>query len=68
MPVSAAQLRQVSIDMRPVELGSVKFVFENRHIVVEHNERAWAKVPDVLFLRLLDLAAEGTGSAIDLAY
>src|SRR6478736_5071000 len=38
MLVSAAQLRQVSIDMRPIQLGPLKFVFENRHVVVERND------------------------------
>ena len=64
-PISAAQLRQVAIDMRPVDTGPFRFVYEGRNVVIEFNGRLWARVPDIDLMRLLELATQGTGTPVD---
>ena len=64
--VTAAQLRQVSIDLHPVEIPPLKMLFEDRHVVIEAKRHVWIRIPDVIFLRLVELAAEGQGGSIDL--
>jgi hypothetical protein len=64
--VSAAQLRQVSIDLHPVVILPIKLLYEHRHVVIEVKNHVWVRIPDVLFLRLIDLAVDGQGASIDL--
>lgn len=64
--VTAAQLRQVSIDLHSVEVAPLKLVFQDRHVVIEAKGRIWIRIPDVAFLRLIDLAVEGRGGSITL--
>ncbi len=66
LAVAASQLRQVSLDMRAVEVPPLRFVFENRQVVLLWKDRVWARVPDVTFMRLLDLAIQGSGNSIEL--
>lgn len=67
LKVSAAQLKQVGIDLRPVEIAQLKLLYLDRHVVLELDNKVWAKAPDVEFMRLLDLAVQGTGAGIDLS-
>jgi len=62
--VTAAQLRQVSIDLHPVEIKPLKLLFENRHVVIQAKNHVWIRVPDIIFLRLIDLAINGQGASI----
>jgi hypothetical protein len=64
---TAAELRQVTIDMRQVEKRPVKLVYSDRKVVVELQERIWARVPDVLFMRLIDLSVDGAGTSLNCA-
>ncbi|MEA2552735.1 MAG: hypothetical protein QOJ65_911 [Fimbriimonadaceae bacterium] len=66
LSVTAGQLRQVSIDLRPVEIQPLKLLYQDRCVVMELSDRIWARVPDVEFMRLLDLAVDGQGQGIDL--
>lgn len=64
-PVSAAQLRQVAIDMRPVDAGLFRFVYEGRYVVIEFNGHLWARVPDIELMNLLEQATKGLASPVD---
>jgi hypothetical protein len=64
--VTAAQLRQVSIDLHPVDLALMKLLYEDRHVVIEAKKHVWIRIPDVIFLKLIDMAAAGQGHSIDL--
>lgn len=66
VPVTAAQLRQVGIDLRAVTLPPLRFLYLDRYVVVELEGKEWARVPDVSFMRLLELAVQGAGVCIDL--
>ncbi len=66
--VTAAQLRQVSIDLRPVDLAPIKLLYEDRHVVIEAKKHIWIRIPDLIFLRLIDMATEGQGHSIELSF
>lgn len=66
LTVTAGQLRQVSIDLRPVDLKPLKLIYEDRHVVIEAKQHVWIRIPDVIFLRLVEMATEGQGHSIDL--
>lgn len=64
--LTAAQLRQVSIDLRPVEAVPVRLLFEDRHVVIELKGHVWIRIPDIQFLRLVEFAIDGKGDSIEI--
>ena len=62
--ISASQLRQVSIDLRVVEVPPLKLLYEDRHVVIQVKAKSWVKVPDVQFLNLIDFAVRGQGQGM----
>ena len=64
--LTAAQLRQVSIDLRPVEAVPLKLLYEGRHVVIELKGHVWIRIPDIQFLRLVELAIDGKGASMEI--
>ncbi len=63
--ITTAQLRQVTLDMRPVDCGRIRLSYANRHILVEIDGKLFARVLDVDFMRLHSAAAVGAGEGIN---
>ena len=62
---TSGQLRQATVEMLTVESGPIRLSFEDRHIVVRLDGKAWVRVPDILFMRLHSMASVGSGEGID---
>jgi len=63
--LSTAQIRQVTLDMRPVECGKIRLSYANRHILMEIDGKLFARVLDVDFMRLHSAAAVGAGEGVN---
>ena len=62
--VSTAQLRQVTLDMRPVDSGKIRLSYANRHIMLEIDGKLFARVLDIDFMRLHSAASVGVGESV----
>lgn len=62
--ITGAQLRQVTLDMRPVGNGSIRLTYAARHILFEIDGKLFARVLDVDLMRLHDLASAGMGECM----
>ena len=63
--ISGAQLRQVTLDMRQVESGSIRLSYAARHILMEIDGKLFARVADVDFMKLHDVASMGAGEDVN---
>ena len=61
---SGGDLRQVTLDMHPVEAENIKLSYVARHILVEISGKLFARVLDVDFMRLHNAASVGAGEGI----
>jgi len=62
--LTGAQLRQVTLDMRPVQDGPVKLTYAARHVLFEINGKLFARVLDIDVMRLHDAASAGLGEIV----
>jgi hypothetical protein len=62
--ITAAQLRQVTLDMSPLEVGQLKLTYVARHILIEVGGKLWARVIDIEFMKLHSMASQGAGEFI----
>jgi hypothetical protein len=61
---TGGDLRQVTLDMHPVEAGNIKLSYVARHILIEVSGKIFARVLDVDFMRLHNAASVGMGESI----
>ena len=61
---SGGDLRQVTLDMHPVEAGNIRLSYVARHILIEINGKLFARVLDVDFMKLHNAASVGAGECI----
>lgn len=64
--LTQGQLKQVTIEMMPLDRGKLKLSYEDRHVVIRTEGQVWAMVPDISFMRLHSAASYGMGEMIDL--
>lgn len=63
---SAADLRNVTLELRQAECPPIKLLYANRTVIIELNGRSWGSVPDMQFMRLIEMAVDGMGAHMDL--
>ena len=64
--LTQGQIKHVTIEMLPLEKGSLKLTYEDRHVVIRTDGAVWAMVPDLMFMRLHAAASGGQGETIQL--
>ena len=62
--LTGAQIRQVTLDMRPVEVESIRLSYAARHILIEIDGKLFIRVLDVDFMKLHGAAATGAGETV----
>jgi len=62
--ITGAQLRQVTLDMHPVECGSIRLTYAARHVLFEIDGKLFVRVLDVDVMKLHDFASAGFGESV----
>ncbi len=63
--LTQGQIKHVTIEMLPLQRGSLKLSYEDRHVVIRTEKGVWAMVPDVKFMRLHAAASGGLGESVE---
>jgi len=64
--LTQGQIKHVTIEMLPLERGTLRLSYEDRHVVIRADGKVWAMVPDICFMRLHAAASGGLGEVIEL--